>query len=293
MSTGWPLTLALRDDIDARMRALRGAWGAHTPSEYAFSNLYLFRQAHAYRYFPGPLPCIAGVTYDGVRHVLPLFEPARVAWPDLAGLIAEHGCLFPMPEQALAGLDASRLCWDDVDGDADYFYSADNFRTYGGAVLRKKRNLMRQLLAAHGIAARPLTDDNTGDALAVLDAWLRCKQKQPGAADDGACREAMALRREFGMDGLVFYADGRPAGFVLAQPFAPGGAVMRFAKGDDRYKGIYQYMFHHYCVAGADLRWLNFEQDLGLPNFRHSKRSYQPAAMLRKFRVRLRGAAGA
>jgi hypothetical protein len=51
---------------------------------------------------------------------------------------------------------------------------------------------------------------------------------------------------------------------------------------------------HHACAgagrAGAALAWLNFEQDLGLPNFRRTKMSYQPAALLPKFRARLRPA---
>lgn len=285
---GLPLTLALRGEIEDRMRAQRAAWGEQTPSEYAFSNLYLFRHAHDYRYFPGPLPCVAGVTYDGARHVLPLFDPRLLAWRELAGVLGSRDCLFPIPAQALDGVDANKFCWDDSPADADYFYPAENFRGYRGELLRKKRNLMQQLLAAHQVTARPLTDDTAADALAILDAWLRGKQKQPGEADDSACREALALRRHFGLDGLVYYADGLPAGFLLAQPFTPSVAVMRFAKGDDRYKGIYQYMFHHYCAANSGLRWLNFEQDLGLPNFRQTKRSYQPAAMLRKFRVRLR-----
>lgn len=289
MSTeGLPLTLALCEAIEDRMRLLRAAWGVQAPSEYAFSNLYLFRGAHAYRYFPGPLPHVTGLTYDGARHVLPLFDPRHVAWQDLAGLLGDDGCLFPMPELVLAELDGNEFCWGDAEADADYVYPAENFRSYRGTLLRKKRNLMRQLLATHQITVRPLAADTEADALAIHDAWLRDKRKQPGEADDGACREAIRLRTHFGMEGQVYYADGSPAGFLLAQPFVSSVAVMRFAKGDDRYKGIYQYMFHHYCTAAGNLQWLNFEQDLGLPNFRQTKRSYQPAAMLRKFRVRLR-----
>jgi hypothetical protein len=36
------------------------------------------------------------------------------------------------------------------------------------------------------------------------------------------------------------------------------------------------------------VQWLNFEQDMGLANFRRSKLSYQPSALISKFRVRLR-----
>ena len=289
MSTdGLPLTLSLCEDIEERLRALRASCGEKTPSEYAFSNLYLFRHAHDYRYVSGALSRITGKTYDGTRHVLPLFDPRQASWAELAEALGDHDCLFPLPEDVLAGLDASRFCWTDSPDDADYFYPAENFRTYRGDLLRKKHNLMQQLLASYRIDVEPLTDDTVADAALVLDAWMRDKEKRPGEADDSACREALRLYRDFGMEGLVYYADGLPAGFLVAQQFTPSVAVMRFAKGCDSHKGIYQYMFHHYCASRSRLQWLNFEQDLGQANFRQTKRSYQPSSMLRKFRVRLR-----
>ena len=48
-------------------------------------------------------------------------------------------------------------------------------------------------------------------------------------------------------------------------------------------------MFHHFCTHfDGPVHWLNFEQDMGLPNFRRTKLSYQPAELLAKFRVSLR-----
>ena len=69
-------------------------------------------------------------------------------------------------------------------------------------------------------------------------------------------------------------------------------SAMRFAKGLDSHAGIYPHMFQHFCQQfearfGRPVRWLNFEQDMGIAGFRRSKRSYAPAAMVQKFRARL------
>lgn len=285
---GLLLTISLGEEIEKRMRALRLAYGGKTLSEYSFSNLYLFRQAHDYRYFPGALPYITGKTYDGALHVLPLFDPRQATLTELTDLLRGRDCLFPLPEEALAGLDADRLCWADSPDDADYFYPAENFRTYRGELLRKKHNLMQQLLTSFRIDAEPLAEETMADAEVVLSAWMHDKKKRPGEADDNACHEALMLHRDFGMEGIVYYANQLPVGFLVAQQFTPAVAVMRFVKGRDSHKGIYQYMFHHYCSSRTKLQWLNFEQDLGLPNFRQTKRSYQPSTLLRKFRIRLR-----
>ena len=73
----------------------------------------------------------------------------------------------------------------------------------------------------------------------------------------------------------------------MAQRLSSSVAVIRFGKGLEAYTSIYPFMFHHASTAWPELQWLNFEQDLGLPNFRQSKRPYQPAELIRKYRVRL------
>jgi len=76
------------------------------------------------------------------------------------------------------------------------------------------------------------------------------------------------------------------AGFLLAEELQAGVWVVRFAKGRVRFKGIAQYMFHHFAQAAPrPAHWLNFEQDLGLANFRRTKLSYQPSVLLAKWRV--------
>lgn len=285
---GFPLELALYEEIEPHLHAQRSLYGKNTLSEYAFSNLHLFRQTHAYRYLPGPYPCVAGDTYDGARHLLPLFDLRDVDTDILVGMLAGYDCFFPIPAEVISGLDATRLCWNASVDDADYFYPAANFREYRGDVLRKKHNLMQQLLSAYQLEARPLTQVRIADAKTILARWMSDKRKLPGQADDFACEEALCLSQDFGLDSFVYYANEMPAGFLIAQALAPSVAAIRFAKGIDSFKGIYQYMFHHYCLTRRpELEWLNFEQDLGLANFRQTKRSYQPSAMLSKYRVRV------
>jgi len=123
----------------------------------------------------------------------------------------------------------------------------------------------------------------------ILDRWMRDRNKGPHEADYSACTMAIEQAALFDLEGFVFWADGEPAGFLLAQELQPAVFVIRFAKGLDRFKGIAQYMFHHFCTSFArPVEWLNFEQDMGLENFRRTKASYRPAALLQKYRVSLR-----
>lgn len=288
LQTGYPLELQHAVEIDARLVALREKMGMACLSDLAFSNMYLFREVHAYRYLPGPYPCVAGVTYDGTRHFLPLFDIASAPYDAMAELLDGYDCFFPVSKDTAFRLDRNLFTIDASADDADYLYPAENFRSYRGEVLRKKRNLMQQLLAATEVQAHPLTQERKADALGILARWMEGKGKAAGEADEQACREALNLSERFGFDGTVYYAAGEPIGFLIAQSLNAAVTVMRFAKGIDSHKGIYQYMFHHYCMNASGVEWFNFEQDLGLANFRQTKRSYQPCAMLDKFRVRIR-----
>lgn len=290
-TVGEPLALAHQAEVEAALAALAGS--APGPAEHAisdptFANLYLFRRAHDYRFRRGEWPCIAGQTYDGTRHLLPLFDVERADPAGLHALLRGGECLYPLTQPQAAALDPDRFDCTASRDDADYLYPAAQFRHYRGTRLNKKRNLMKQLLAAHDVSAAPFTAADVDTARQVLAGWMKAKAKAAGEADEAPCTEALQLAPRLGLHGIIFRVDDVPAGFVLAEPIRPGVRVMRFAKGLDRFKGIYQFMFQHFCASLPDVHWLNFEQDMGLPNFRRSKLSYQPSALLPKFRAQLR-----
>ncbi|WP_295524266.1 phosphatidylglycerol lysyltransferase domain-containing protein [uncultured Pseudacidovorax sp.] len=284
--TGLPITLDMQPRIDAALAALRAGQGAQALSDHAFSNLYLFREAHAYRFLPGEWPGVAGRTYDGATHVMPLFDIGTAPLAVLDALIERHGCLYPVAEHQVRALPAGRFACSANDDDADYLYAAESFRDYAGRALAKKRNLVRQFLAHHVPEAVPFGSALEAPAREVLAGWMVQKGKDAGEADEHACLEAIAHAARFGLEGFVYFVQSQPAAFVLAQALEPGVFAIRFAKGLDSHVGIYPLMFQHFCRSFArPVVWLNFEQDMGNPGFRRSKRSYAPQGLLAKWRV--------
>ena len=288
MTSGLPIELALQPRIEATLAALREGSGEQCLSDYAFSNLYLFRAAHGYRFVDGEWPGIAGCAYDGTRHFMPLFVPSAAPGEHLAKLIETHQCLYPVAARYAAALPTERFTATQSSDDADYLYRAETFMDYAGRPLSKKRNQVHQLLAAHVPSSQAFDASLADAARSVLQGWLTHKGKVRGDADDDACLEAIDHAERFGLEGFVHFVDDMPVGFVLAQQLQLGVFAMRFAKGLDSHVGIYPYMFQHFCRSfPRTVAWLNFEQDMGLPGFRRSKRSYQPAALLPKWRVAL------
>ena len=287
LQPGVPLALAHAAYVAPRLAARVQGLGEQAPSDLSFANLWLFRRIHDYRLLEADWPVIRGRTYDGQSHWLPLFSLADAPVQVLRDLLAGGECFYPVAQCEVARLDPQYFIVDSQRDDADYLYDADTFRHYRGPRLHNKRNLLKQCLANHRLHVQPYTPELQEVALQILNAWLQDKGKQSGDADDLPCREALALAPQLGLQGFLAWADGEPAGFVLAEELQPGVFVMRFAKGLARFKGISQAMFQHFAAhVGPPARWINFEQDMGLPNFRRTKMSYQPQALLLKCRVR-------
>ena len=289
---GASLTLAHQRDVEFALSALPRGQPEQTLSDTTFSNLYLFRRVHDYRYLPGLLPCISGRSYDGVAHLLPLFDLAKAPLAELRILLRhfsdESHFFFPLSSEQVQDLNPEIFEWTASRDDADYVYPAEQFWGYRGSVLHKKRNLVSQLMASHAVSAQPYEEVYFEDARSVLKNWMTAKGKAAGEADELACLEALEQAQTLGLQGFLYRVDGEVAGFVLAQTLASGVWVMRFAKGLDHIKGLYQHMFQHFCQARPEVQWLNFEQDMGIANLRKTKLSYQPALLLPKYRVRLR-----
>lgn len=283
------LTTELAPAIEPLLATRRARLGARALSDFSFANLYLFRAAHQYRWRGGAWPALRGVTYDGTGHVFPLFD-LRAAPPGvIADLLTQADCFFPLAEADAAALPPGLFRCEARAQDADYLFPADNFRHYRGAALRKKRAQMNQFLALGAPSRCRLTPADVPQALEVLAAWLASRGKGAHEADAAPCSEALRLLERLGLEGTLYRQCGRAVGFVITEALVPGVRVVRFAKGLDDHPGVYPFMFHDQGMADPGLQWLNFEQDLGLANFRQAKRAYAPWEQLPKYRVRLLG----
>jgi hypothetical protein len=268
-----------RGDIE-RLRELTDRL-ASPLSESCAANLYLFRTVHDYRWAEGPVPAIAGRAYDGAAHLTPLAPLSRTERLRLAAELGADEVLFPLCAAEAEGLDTSF----DPD-DSDYVFEVADLASLRGEVRKAKRNLRNQFRRAAAPRDEALGERNRTCAIEALDGWLADVGRSAAETDYLACREALELQAALGLEGLISYtAEGRPAGFLLAS-VVRDAAVVHFAKGRRSLAGVYPHLFSRFA-EGADGRFarVNFEQDLGKPGFRQSKRGYGPVELLAKHRL--------
>lgn len=278
---GEPLDFGVQAEVSALLAPLRDGL-----SEYSFANLYLFRERHGYRYQRGELPCIAGITFDGERHLLPLFDVATVDRDALRARLEGFDCYYPMAERRISTIDREYFAVAASADDADYIYQVASFLQYKGEDLDDKRGEMKQLLQHGQPVAVPFGRSNVDAARAVLDASL-ADESGRAALSYEPCREAIMHAGELGLQGHVYFLDEVPIGFVLGDFAVDQMMVLHFAKARPDLPGVQPMMFHHTATVVAErARWFNFEQDLGLEDFKQDKMAYQPSSLLQKYRVR-------
>lgn len=84
------------------------------------------------------------------------------------------------------------------------------------------------------------------------------------------------------------YDKGRMVGFTLSDAVDDEHAMLSFAKGDTDYFGIYQVLFHETAKVFKSkcIKYINIEQDLGIPGLKFSKQQWNPVRYLKKFIIK-------
>lgn len=279
------LTLQHQSILEPRLKKL----GLNL-SEYAFSNVYLFRNFHKTRIMYGEDVYLSGVTRKGESFCTPLTPVNDLKIGEIKGLLKDFDFFYPVPEDWLPFFHSKgfRSFYDE--GDSDYLFTSQKLKSYPGRHLSSRRNLLKQFKEIYpNHHSFPLDKNNLSDALVVLENWQTGHSFNPILSDYEACKEALQLFDVLKIEGHVTYVEeGKPGGFVLGQSLNEQTFAFLFAKGLKGYKGIYQYLYSEFANSVENkCQFINLEQDLGSAELAHAKRAYHPDELLRKHRLQI------
>lgn len=277
-----PISLEMRDELYPSLN-----FTTDGISEFSFSNLFLFRHTYDYQvsHIRGKTFVIQGVKKGQPFFYVPCALPEK---PYLDELMKSHLYLKNLSESQAEGHRIDLEQWgyavvEDRDN-FDYLYHRTDLAELSGKAYHKKRNLVNAFLNSYSYEQKPLSDDNLGDALAVLEDW---KAQKGEDGDFKAAKEGLELHKELGMRGCVYYVAGEAAGWCLGEPLAKAKMfAIHFEKARDGYKGIYQFINQAFAqTLPSYFKSVNREQDLGDEGLRQAKMTYRPYGFVKKYRV--------
>jgi hypothetical protein len=268
-------------------------------SEFTFAGLYLFRHRYGYQVCRSPsggkgLPILSGRQPEdshsgsrirgGARFFLsPCGAPDREILRDL---FAGHRYWKNIGESVLAQagetLEAEGFVVAEDRDNFDYLYLREDLAELPGKRYHKKRNLVNQFLSAYDHQEQPLTAELVPLALEVLDRW---REERGEEGDYRSSREALEGFRELGLEGALYFINGKPAAWCLGEGLAGGTMfAVHFEKAAGGYKGLYQYMNQSFAaMLPPSYIHINREQDLGDLGLRQAKETYRPCGFVKKY----------
>jgi hypothetical protein len=126
-----------------------------------------------------------------------------------------------------------------------------------------------------------------------------CQELQDRWCDEKHCDLVATLRAEaravkevlenvdvLGVTGGCIEIEGKVEAFTLGELLNEDTVVIHIEKANAAFHGLYQVINQQFLEnAWSHVRYVNREQDLGVPGLRRSKESYRPNHMVEKFRV--------
>jgi hypothetical protein len=295
-----PLSLELKSELHPHLSL--------TPdgvSEYTFSNLYLFRNRYKYRVsriknsfvisgIQPPHTAFDGTNFvDAPPPLIPdgaafFMTPCTMPDPDILSELFKTHCRWKGISKTVLKSIKDKLAdrkihiVEDRDN-FDYLYLRKDLSELAGKKYNKKRNHVSAFLKNYTNHEEvPFSSKNISDAFAVLDRWRENKGED---GDYYSCREMLDLWGNFSLWGLLYYINGKPAGWCLGESIAQGRMfTIHFEKAIDAYKGIYQFINQSFATALPDYCiYINREQDLGNPGLKQAKMTCRPCGFVEKY----------
>jgi hypothetical protein len=175
--------------------------------------------------------------------------------------------------------------------DWDYVYLTSDLADLRGDKYHPKRNLIARCLSKYKCRYVSIGPSEINECLQLQTRWcsLRNCSMVPGLeAENAATKTAFENYHYLGITGGVVYVDDKLEAFTLAEKLNRDTAVIHFEKANPEIEGLYQVINQWFCrEALSNFKFVNREQDLGVPGLRKAKESYHPHHMVEKLIVQM------
>ena len=269
--------------------------------EYSFANLFLWgRQKAAFRE-----DFVLLFSNFGKHSIYPFPVGCGDPKPMLDAVIADarkRGIAFRLSCLTAEDCDYVQQHYPDrfrfhLDRDHfDYVYAIDDLADLAGRKYQRKRNHLHRFHDAHpNTYTQPLTAENCHIAKALAEDWYADRLRSDPEGD--FILEQTALDRLFAnfdalkMEGMILFDGEIPLAFTMASRLSQDTFDVHFEKAapgfEEAYPAINQSFARYLREKYPQIRYLNREDDMGIPGLRKAKESYCPHHMVEKYWARL------
>lgn len=169
----------------------------------------------------------------------------------------------------------------------DYIYRTEDLRNLTGRRYQPKRNHINRFEAEHpDYRYEPLTPDRFAECLRLEALWRRNHEGHTCelSAEQRSMQRAFDHFEALGLQGGCILADNRLIAFTYGSAVNDHTFCTHVEKADTEYDGAFTIINKRFAEQlPPHYTHINREEDLGIAGLRHSKLSYHPVTLQRKF----------
>lgn len=176
----------------------------------------------------------------------------------------------------------------------DYVYDINDLADLKGRKLHRKRNHLKHFKKNHpDYKVTPITMENMNHVRAFVSEWYNLKLEDNPDGDyhqeQAALEKAFTHYTDLAMEGLLLEENDIVLGFTMASQMYPDTLDVHFEKARGDIDGAYTTInseFANYIRNNhPHIKYLNREEDLGIPGLRKAKLSYFPHHLVKKYKA--------
>lgn len=200
-----------------------------------------------------------------------------------------------VPEVCIKEIDIEKFEIHEDRGHFDYIYSIGDLRDYPGKKFSKKRNHVNGFLQKFpGARAEvvSLKDSHVSESvLKLFEKWQSIKAKKEagyGLHDLAAMKRLLQGVEVFDLITVGIFIEEELVALFISQLIGPEYALAHMMKADTSVDdGLYAFLMKKNAevLSSFNIKFFNYEQDLGLENLRIAKSRFYPQTFLKKYTI--------
>jgi hypothetical protein len=277
-------------------------------SGLTFTSLFMWRQLNEFKYeIIHDFLCISGINHLNIKtkeyFVLPPLAVKEYDIHKLSLAINEIKNRFKeinhpfniklLPDHMIETFKKAHPKFDFTPDSAnfDYVYLSENLIELKGRKLHSKKNHFNSFMRNTPHKYVPLTEELIEDCLGLNIRLLESKDYNPLEShlidlEQTAVYEALKNMKGLGAYGGAILINDQVEAFTLGAKLDEETMVVHIEKANTKFRGLYQAINQQFCSHSCtDVKYVNREEDMGLPNLRKAKESYRPIKMIEKYDV--------
>lgn len=298
------ITIGNREILDSYLNGYE-----YKTSGLSFSAQYMWREINHFSWdIVGDYMCISGISHleleDGI--ILPFMFPplTKTGEYDKDSLretifkAKEHFeklghpfslRLVPFHLMEIIKEACPEMVFKDDRPNYDYVYLTDDLIQLKGRDYHGKKNHLNYFKKNFEYEYVKMTSDMADDAMAFIDAFNKRKdvpahEMELLKMEERAMDDVFRNLEQVGYSAGAILIDGNIEAIAIGGQLGKNTITEHVEKANTNFRGLYQAINNEFCQHVASrAKYINREEDMGIPNLRKAKLSYKPVKLLEKY----------